>query len=62
MKIRIGYEHARSTKTAAQVYQERAGVCRDFTHLAVTLCRCLNIPARYCTGYITDIGQPPPYP
>lgn len=60
--IEFGYEHARHTKTAAQVYQERAGVCRDFTHLAVTFCRCLNIPARYCTGYITDIGQPPPYP
>jgi transglutaminase-like putative cysteine protease len=59
--IKFGYEHAANTKTAAQVYKEKAGVCRDYTHLAVTLCRCLNIPARYCTGYISDIGQPPPY-
>ena len=40
-------------------YRERAGVCRDFAHLAVTLCRCMNIPARYCTGYLGDIGVPP---
>jgi transglutaminase-like putative cysteine protease len=36
-------------------------VCRDFAHLAITFCRCLNIPARYCTGYVSDIGLPPPY-
>jgi transglutaminase-like putative cysteine protease len=59
--ITFGYEHARVTKTAFEAFNERAGVCRDFTHLAVTLCRCLNIPARYCTGYLGDIGVPPPY-
>jgi len=59
--IEFGYEHARNTMTAAQVYQEGKGVCRDYTHLAVTFCRCLNIPARYCTGYLSDIGMPPPY-
>jgi transglutaminase-like putative cysteine protease len=58
----FGYEYARTTRTAWEAYQERKGVCRDFTHLAVTLCRCMNIPARYCTGYLSDIGQPPPYP
>jgi transglutaminase-like putative cysteine protease len=57
--ITFGYEHAHPTKTAWDVYVERAGVCRDFTHLAVTLCRCMNIPARYCTGYLGDIGVPP---
>jgi transglutaminase-like putative cysteine protease len=57
--ITFGYEHARPTKTAWDAYSERAGVCRDFTHLAVTLCRCMNIPARYCTGYLGDIGVPP---
>ena len=57
--IRFGYHHARRTKTAWDAHQEQAGVCRDFAHLAVTLCRCMNIPARYCTGYIGDIGVPP---
>ena len=57
--IAFGYEHARSDKTAWNAYQERQGVCRDFAHLAVTLCRCMNIPARYCTGYLGDIGVPP---
>jgi transglutaminase-like putative cysteine protease len=57
--ITFGYEHARATKTALEVFQERTGVCRDFTHLGVTLCRCMNIPARYCTGYLGDIGVPP---
>lgn len=56
--IKFGYEHARSTKTAMEVYHERAGVCRDYAHLAITLCRCMNIPARYCTGYLGDIGVP----
>lgn len=56
--ITFGYSHARSTKTAWDVYQERAGVCRDFAHLAVAFCRCMNIPARYCTGYLGDIGVP----
>lgn len=59
--ITFGYEHARPTKTAWETYNERKGVCRDFTHLAVTFCRCMNIPARYCTGYLSDIGVPPPY-
>ena len=57
--IRFGYQHARATKTAAEVSIERRGVCRDFAHLAITLCRCMNIPARYCTGYLGDIGVPP---
>ena len=59
--IRFGYEHARPSKTAWQAWNEGLGVCRDYAHLAVTLCRCMNIPARYCTGYISDIGMPPPY-
>jgi transglutaminase-like putative cysteine protease len=59
--IAFGYEHASATKTAFQVFNERRGVCRDFAHLAIALCRCLNIPARYCTGYLGDIGVPPPY-
>jgi transglutaminase-like putative cysteine protease len=56
--VMFGYEHARVTKSAADVYRERKGVCRDFTHLAVTFCRCMNIPARYVTGYLGDIGVP----
>ncbi len=56
--VRFGYEFARPTKTAHDVYTERTGVCRDFTHLAITFCRCLNIPARYATGYLGDIGVP----
>ena len=56
--VRFGYAFARPTKTARDVYAERAGVCRDFTHLAITFCRCLNIPARYATGYLGDIGVP----
>ena len=59
--ITFGYQHARPTKTAWEAYAEGNGVCRDYAHLAVTFCRCMNIPARYCTGYITDIGLPPPY-
>lgn len=58
--IRFGYEHARATKTALEAYQEQAGVCRDYTHLAIAFCRCLNIPARYCTGYLGDIRIVPP--
>ncbi|MBK7952246.1 MAG: transglutaminase family protein [Deltaproteobacteria bacterium] len=60
--IAFGYEHARVTRTASEAYQERRGVCRDFAHLAVAFCRALNIPARYCTGYLGDVGMPPPYP
>lgn len=59
--IAFGYEHARFTKTAWEVFDEKAGVCRDYTHLAIAFCRCMNIPARYCTGYLSDIGMPPPY-
>jgi transglutaminase-like putative cysteine protease len=55
------YADARSTRTAWETFNERRGVCRDFTHLAVTFCRCMNIPACYCTGYLGDIGVPPPY-
>ena len=57
-KVTFGYSFARSTKTALDVYTERMGVCRDFQHLAVTFCRALNIPARYVTGYLGDIGVP----
>ena len=60
--VTFGYEHSRATRTAFETYVERSGVCRDHAHLAVTFCRCLNIPARYCTGYLTDVGLPPPYP
>jgi transglutaminase-like putative cysteine protease len=59
--IRFGYDHASSTKSAYQVFHDCEGVCRDFAHLAVAFCRCMNIPARYCTGYVSDIGEPPPY-
>lgn len=55
-RVSFGYQHARPTKTALDVFTERFGVCRDFQHLAVTLCRALNIPARYATGYLGDIG------
>jgi transglutaminase-like putative cysteine protease len=57
--IRFGYEHARPTKTAWEALNEGTGVCRDFAHLAIAFCRCMNIPARYCTGYLGDIGVPP---
>src|SRR5580698_10310465 len=57
--VTFGYGFARATKTAWDVYPERAGVCRDFAHLAITFCRCMNIPARYCTGYLGDVGIPP---
>jgi transglutaminase-like putative cysteine protease len=56
--LRFDYALASSTRTATGAFQERVGVCRDFNHLAVTLCRCLNIPARYCNGYLGDIGVP----
>jgi transglutaminase-like putative cysteine protease len=59
--ITFGYQHARPTKTAFEVFNERTGVCRDFAHLAIAFCRCMNIPARYCTGYLGDIGMAPPY-
>jgi transglutaminase-like putative cysteine protease len=49
------------TRTASEAYQEGRGVCRDYAHLAVAFCRALNIPARYCTGYLSDVGTPPPF-
>jgi transglutaminase-like putative cysteine protease len=58
LKVTFGYQYARSSKTAVDVFTERTGVCRDFQHLAVTFCRALNIPARYATGYLGDIGVP----
>ena len=57
--ITFGYEHARNSRTAWEAWCDRTGVCRDFAHLAVAFCRCMNIPARYCTGYLGDIGVPP---
>jgi len=57
--ITFGYEYANPTKSAWGAFMEKRGVCRDFTHLAVAFCRCMNIPARYCTGYLGDIGIPP---
>ncbi len=59
--IVFDYAHARPTKTAWQAFNERQGVCRDYAHLAVAFCRCLNIPARYCTGYLSDIGEVGPF-
>ncbi len=61
--IEFGHHHARSNRTAVDAYRERQGVCRDYAHLAITLCRCLNIPARYCAGYLADTrdsGMPGP--
>ena len=57
--LRFDYQAARATRTAVEGFRERTGVCRDFTHLAVTLCRCMNLPARYATGYLGDIGIEP---
>jgi transglutaminase-like putative cysteine protease len=61
-RIAFGYEHARVSRSASQAYEERRGVCRDYAHLGIAFCRALNIPARYCTGYLSDVGTPPPYP
>jgi transglutaminase-like putative cysteine protease len=59
LHIHFDYLQARATRTAWDAYYERVGVCRDYMHLAITFCRCMNIPARYCTGYLGDIGVPP---
>jgi transglutaminase-like putative cysteine protease len=59
--ITFNYQDARSTRTAWEAFQERKGVCRDYAHLAIAFCRCMNIPARYCTGYLGDMGTPPPH-
>ena len=60
--VSFDYMKADATRTASQTLAGRHGVCRDFTHLAIAFCRCMNIPARYCTGYLSDIGEPEPYP
>jgi transglutaminase-like putative cysteine protease len=57
--ITFGYQYARRTRTAWEAYREGQGVCRDYAHLAIAFCRCMNIPARYCTGYLGDIRIPP---
>jgi transglutaminase-like putative cysteine protease len=56
--IVFGYTNASATRTAFEAYQERIGVCRDYAHLAIAFCRCMNIPARYVNGYLGDIGVP----
>jgi len=61
-RLTFGYQHASPTRTATEAYQECRGVCRDYAHLAVAFCRALNIPARYCTGYLGDVGMQPPFP
>lgn len=59
--IRFGYEYSDPTRSALGTFNEGIGVCRDYAHLAITFCRAMNIPARYCTGYLSDIGVPPPW-
>lgn len=61
-QIAFDYMTARATRSALEALSERTGVCRDYAHLAIALCRCMNIPARYCTGYLSDLGTPLPYP
>ncbi|MGV7029884.1 transglutaminase domain-containing protein [Methylobacterium symbioticum] len=58
-RIRFDYLRADATRTAHDGFMQREGVCRDFAHLAIAFCRCMNIPARYATGYLGDIGVPP---
>jgi transglutaminase-like putative cysteine protease len=60
-QLAFNYQNARPTRSALEALTERTGVCRDYAHLAIAFCRCLNIPARYCTGYLSDVGTPPPY-
>jgi transglutaminase-like putative cysteine protease len=57
-RMTFNYQLARNTRTALEAFEERAGVCRDFAHLAIAFCRCMNIPARYVNGYLGDIGVP----
>ena len=59
--IAFNYQNARATRSAVEAFHERTGVCRDYVHLAITFCRCMNIPARYCTGYLSDLGTSPPF-
>src|SRR5205085_5961294 len=56
--VTFGYPFASPTKSAVDVCSNRQGVCRDFQHLAITMMRAMNIPARYATGYLGDIGVP----
>ena len=58
-RLRFGYPFADASRGAVRALEEGRGVCRDFAHAAIALCRCMNIPARYCTGYLGDIGVPP---
>lgn len=60
--IAFDYMQADATRTASQALAGGHGVCRDYAHLAIALCRAVNVPARYCTGYLGDIGEPPPHP
>lgn len=60
--IAFDYEDADPARTAFGAYEKGSGVCRDYAHLAIAFCRSLNIPARYCTGYLSDVGTPPPFP
>ena len=60
--IKFDYANARPTRTASEAYTEGVGVCRDYAHLSIAFCRALNIPARYCTGYLGDVGMKPPFP
>lgn len=59
--VTFDYMQASATRTAAETLAGRQGVCRDFAHLAIALCRCMNIPARYCTGHLSELGQPEPH-
>jgi transglutaminase-like putative cysteine protease len=59
--IAFNYQNASATRSALEVLNGQTGVCRDYAHLAIAFCRCMNIPARYCTGYISDVGTPLPY-
>lgn len=59
--IFFNYQQARATRSASEAFTERTGVCRDYAHLAIAFCRCMNIPARYCTGYLSDVGLQPPF-
>jgi transglutaminase-like putative cysteine protease len=59
--IAFNYQNARATRSATGAFNDRTGVCRDYAHLAIAFCRCMNIPARYCTGYLSDVGTPLPW-
>ena len=59
--VSFDYMQASATRTASETLAGRHGVCRDFTHLAIAFCRCMNIPARYCTGYLSELGEPEPH-